>query len=188
MLKAPIDTAFARLDDFRNLAAHMEKSSGMMMGSKMSIETDELEGRAIGSKVTMHGRMLGMRLSLSEVVIERTPPTRKVWRTEDTDLIVIGAYTLGFELHEKGPATALGVFIDYDLPATGLGRLLGVLFGSTYAKWCTEKIACDAARSFEPSITRTRGSRDTSQRDSVRDHRPRKENIKDIIRSTRDNP
>ena len=92
--------------------------------------------------------MLGMSLSLREVVTERAPPARKVWRTLDTDLVVIGAYQLGFELHESGPATALRVFIDYDLPKTGVGRWLGALFGGTYAKWCTEKMASDAVRHF----------------------------------------
>lgn len=147
-LSAPIDAAFAHLDDFHKLSAHMEKSSGMMMGSKMSIETDEREGRAVGSVVTMDGRMLGMSLSLREMVTERTPPTRKVWRTLDTDLVVIGAYELGFELRDSGPATALRVFIDYDLPQTRAGRWLGALFGRTYAKWCTETMASDAVRHF----------------------------------------
>jgi hypothetical protein len=145
-LAAPIEAAFAHLDDFHKLSAHMEKSSGMMMGSSMSIETDEREGRAIGSKVTMSGRMLGMRLSLQEVVTERTPPTRKAWRTVDTDLMVIGAYELGFELRESTLGAALRVFIDYELPRNGVGRWLGRMFGRTYAKWCTEKRAFDAAR------------------------------------------
>ena len=61
------------------------------VGSKIHIETDELDGRAVGSKVTMDGRVLGMRISLQAVVTQRTPPTRRVWRTVDTDLAVIGA-------------------------------------------------------------------------------------------------
>ena len=142
-LNTSIDAAFAHLDDFHKLSAHMEKSSGMMMGSRMTIDMDEREGRAIGSQVSMGGRMLGMRLSLREVVTERTPPTRKVWRTVDTDLMVIGSYELGFELRENGPATALRVFIDYDLPGKGVGRWLGHLFGRMYARWCTEKMATE---------------------------------------------
>lgn len=150
-LHASIGAAFAYLDDFYKVSAHMEKSSGMMMGSKMSIDVDEREGRSVGSTVTMRGRMLGMQLSLREVVTERTPPTRKAWRTVDTDLMVIGAYQLGFELRENGPATVLRVFIDYELPQKGAGRWLGRLFGRTYANWCTEKMASDAARHFRAS-------------------------------------
>jgi hypothetical protein len=148
ILGAPIDAAFAHLDDFHKLSAHMEKSSGMMMGSKMRIVMDEREGRAVGSVVAMDGRMLGLSLSLREVVTERTPPSRKVWRTLDTNLVVIGAYELGFELRESGAATALRVFIDYDLPKTRVRRWLGALCGRTYAKWCTEKMAADTVRHF----------------------------------------
>jgi hypothetical protein len=147
-LSTSIGSAFAHLDDFRKLSAHMEQSSGMMLGSRMSIEMDALEGRAVGSTVTMRGRMLGMRLWLRESVTERAPPTRKVWRTVDADLMVIGAYELGFELREDGPVTALRVFIDYNLPKSRVGRWLGRSFAGSYAKWCTEKMAKDAASHF----------------------------------------
>lgn len=146
VLNAPIDAAFAYLDDFHKLSAHMERSSGMMMGSQMRIEADERQGRAVGSVISMGGKMLGVRLSLREVVTERIPPKRKAWRTLDTDLLVIGAYLLGFELREHGQETWLRVFIDYDLPKTGLGRWLGPMFGRAYAKWCIETMLADAVR------------------------------------------
>ena len=153
-LDAPMAKFFSHLDDFHKLSAHMEQSSGMMMGSKMRIETDARQGRAAGSVIRMDGKMLGMRLSLEEVVTERTPPTRKVWRTLHTDLVVIGAYELGFELRENGPATLLRVFINYNLPKTGIGRWIGPLFGKTYAQWCTEKMAADAVTQFrQGSVT-----------------------------------
>lgn len=147
-LKAQIDAAFAHLDDFHKLSAHMEQSSGMMLGSKMSIETDAAGGRAVGSLVSMSGRMLGMQLALKEVVTERSPPSRKAWRTVDSDLLVIGAYQLGFELRPDGAATGLRVFIDYDLPKSGFARWLGRAFGKTYARWCTERMVADAVRHF----------------------------------------
>jgi hypothetical protein len=143
-----MEAAFAHLDDFHKLSAHMEQSSGMMMGSKMSIETDTAGGRAIGSVVSMSGRMLGMQLALKEVVTERTPPMRKAWRTFDTDLLVIGAYQLGFQLKANDSGTALRVFIDYDLPKSGFARWLGRLFGKTYARWCTARMVADAVRHF----------------------------------------
>jgi uncharacterized membrane protein len=155
VLSAPIDVAFAHLDDFRKLSAHMQQSSGMMMGSAMRITTDEREGRAVGSIVSMDGTILGMRLALREIVTERTPPTRKAWRTLDTDLMVIGAYALGFELHQNGQGTVVRVFIDYDLPRNGVGRWLGRLFGGSYAKWCTETMIGDAVRHFRASALPT---------------------------------
>ena len=70
-LNAPPETAFAFLDDFKKLSAHMQKSSAMMMGSKMTITTDALDGRAVGSRVRMDGRMLGMTLSLAIARVHR---------------------------------------------------------------------------------------------------------------------
>ena len=147
-LNAPPETAFAFLDDFKKLSAHMQKSSAMMMGSKMTITTDALDGRAVGSRVRMDGRMLGMTLSLEEVVTEREPPFGKVWKTVDAKLLVIGQYRLGFALSPTGNRSLLRVFIDYELPREGLARWLGKLFGKTYARWCTEQMVNDAARQF----------------------------------------
>lgn len=147
-LNASLEVAFAYLDDFKKLSAHMEKSSTAMMGSKMTIATDALGGRAVGSKIRMEGRMLGMTLSLEEVVTERRPPFRKTWHTVDAKLLVIGQYQLGFALTPSGHGSLLRVFIDYDLPHQGPPRLLGKLLGKTYAHWCTAQMARDAATHF----------------------------------------
>lgn len=145
MLSAPVEAAFAYLDDFAALSAHMEKRSPMMMGSRMRIATDELGGRAVGSRVRMEGRVLGLRLYLEEVVTLREPPLRKAWETAAARLVVIGPYRLGFELSPKAERSALRVFIDYDLPALLPGRWLA----PRYARWCTEKMARDAVGHFD---------------------------------------
>lgn len=147
-LNASPETAFAYLDDFRKLSAHMEESSAMMMGSKMKISTDGRDGRAVGSKVRMDGKMLGMALSLAEVVTDRHPPFKKVWQTVDANLMVIGQYQLGFALSPSGDRSLLRVFIDYKLPQQGFARWLGKLLGKTYARWCVERMANDAAAHF----------------------------------------
>ena len=148
LLNAPPGEAFAWLDDFRQLSAHMERRSAMMAGSRMAIETDAAGGRAVGSRVRMHGTMLGMRLALDEVVTQREPPIRKAWKTTSADLLVIGDYELGFELQPLGERSRLRVFIDYHLPTRGAGRWLGMLFGGTYARWCTQRIVADAVKHF----------------------------------------
>lgn len=148
LLSAPIDSAFAYLDDFHALSAHMERRSLMMAGSRMRIETDNDGGRAVGSHVRMQGRIFGMDLALEEVVTERDAPRRKAWRTLDAKLLVIGQYELGFELTPRGEKTALRVFIDYELPRAGAARWLGRAFGPTYARWCTARMARDASKRF----------------------------------------
>lgn len=148
LLDAPIEAVFAYLDDFHRLSAHMERRSGMMAGSSMTIEMDAGEGHAVGSQVRMRGRMMGIHLALTEVVTDREPPMRKAWRTIDAELLVIGNYRLGFDLAPEGRHTRVRFFIDYALP--GRMRWLGILFARGYARWCIGRMAADASRQFAP--------------------------------------
>lgn len=148
LVNAPPEAVFAYLDDFTKLSAHMETRSAMMIGSRMHISSDALGGRAIGSRVRMNGRVLGIPLRLDEIVTERDAPRRKAWETVDVRLLVIGPYRLGFELGPSDKGSMLRVFIDYDLPPASLGRLLGRWLAPVYAGWCTKRMALDAARHF----------------------------------------
>ena len=142
------DVAFAYLDDHRNLSSHMSKSSWMMAGSKMAIEFDGAEARAEGSCIRLRGSVLGIPLSVEEVVIERRPPHRKVWQTVGVPrLLVIGGYRMGFDVAPRGKTSALRVFIDYELPRRGIARWLSWI-GNAYARWCVAQMASDARAHF----------------------------------------
>ena len=149
LANAPLDRVFAYLDDPKALAAHMGESSMMMMGSRMSIDVDADGGRVIGSKIRMHGSMMGIPLSLEEVITERQVPYAKVWQTIGVpNLLVMAHYRMGFELTGKGKSSLVRVFIDYSLPTDAPGSWLGRLLGGVYARWCTKQMAEDAARHF----------------------------------------
>ena len=140
---------FAYLDDHRRLAGHMEKPSLMTAGASMHVETDARQGQSVGSVIRMAGRILGVPLSVEEVVIEREPPIRKSWETVgEPRLLVIGAYRMGFTVAPQGSGSRLAVFIDYRLPGNGLGRALGLLLGRLYADWCTRRMVGDAVSAF----------------------------------------
>lgn len=150
MAGAPADAVFAYLDDPRSLSAHMGKSSMMMLGSRMSTEIDANGGRVVGSRIRMHGSMLGISLALDEVVIERQAPLRKVWKTVGTPkLLIMAHYRMGFEVTPRGDSSLLHVFIDYSLPTSVPGEWLGRLLGSVYARWCTNRMVDDAVKHFE---------------------------------------
>lgn len=143
------DALFAFLDDHRNLSAHMEQKSWMMMGSRMEIRLDEGAARSVGSKFGFTGSVLGIPLSVEEVVTERDPPGRKEWATiVEPTLWVIGRYRMGFRIEPRSDWSVLTVFIGYDLPQRLGTRWLGWLLGGFYAKWCTNRMANDAARRF----------------------------------------
>jgi hypothetical protein len=144
-LRVPAEALFAHLDDHMRLSAHMTRRSWMMAGSRMSIETDAGKGRRVGSVIRLHGRVLGIRLELEEVVTEREPPLRKTWETSrEPRLLVIGAYRMGFEIQPAASACVLRVHLDYALPRSRFSRALARMVGRRYARWCTERMARDA--------------------------------------------
>lgn len=131
-----------------------------MAWGRMVVELDQQGGRAVGSHIRLEGRVLGIRLELDEVVTEYTPPSHKMWETVGAPrLLVIGPYRMGFTLvpDDLGPTgstseqVVLTVFIDYALPDRGVSRLLGRLFGSWYARWCTSRMVDDARAAFANS-------------------------------------
>ena len=143
------DQLFAFIDDPERLVSHMSKSSWRMGGGHMATTVDEGFGQRVGSRIRMSGSLLGIELSLDEVVIAREPPTRKVWETVGSPkLLVIASYRMGFETTPRAGDTVLRVFIDYGLPAAWPARWLGVLFGGYYAHWCTQSMVSDAVRQF----------------------------------------
>jgi hypothetical protein len=149
LVPAPPGRVFDYLDDPLALAAHMSEPSAMMTGSRMSAEVDARGGREVGSKISMSGRMMGLELSLEEVVTERRPPYAKVWETIGSPkLVVIAQYRMGFEVTPSGDAALVRVFVDYRLPPSGPGLWLGRLLGGVYARWCVQSMSRDAARHF----------------------------------------
>jgi hypothetical protein len=151
-IAASPEVVFAHVDDHARLASHMSQSSWKMGGGKMTIEFDEDHGQAVGSRIRLSGCVLGMNLSVEEVVVERTPPQRKSWETVGSPkLLVIGHYRMGFDIAPQGEGSLLCVFIEYALPPSGLARWLGWIFSGFYARWCVRQMVFDTAKHFEQS-------------------------------------
>jgi hypothetical protein len=134
-VRAPADALFDYLDDQARLGTRMEKPSMMMMGGRMRYEFDAAKGRAEGSVITMRGSVLGLKLLVEEVVLHRDPPRRKVWETRGRPrILIIGTYRMGFEIAPTGANSELLLFIEYNMPTELMGRILGWLFASVYAR------------------------------------------------------
>src|SRR3989344_7651761 len=149
ILQASADNAFSYLDDPKRLSSHMSESSWMMAGSKMAIELDEKVGHGIGAEIVLRGKMLGIPLFVREAVTDWQPAKRQAWETVGPQkMIIIGQYRMGFDLIPRASGVALRVFIDYGFPESASGRILGKIFAKIYAKWCTGRMAKDAAKHF----------------------------------------
>ena len=150
VVPAPAQDVFDFLDDPSKLSSHMTRRSWMMGGGNMAIETDSGHARVVGSRLKLYGTVLGLRLSVEEVVTERVPPVRKTWTTiGEPALLVIGPYQMGIEIEDRGESSRLRVWIEYALPRGLPSRWLGSLFGRGYASWCTRRMANDAFRHFD---------------------------------------
>ena len=148
-IAATPEQVFAHLDDQTRLAAHMERPSAMMGGGRMTYEFDAGRGQVVGSRIRMGGSAFGLSLAVDEVVAERDPPRRKVWRTAGaTRLIILDAYDMGFDLEPTATGSRLCVWITYTLPRAGARRLLGLLMAPGYAHWCVGRMARDAVDFF----------------------------------------
>jgi len=120
-----------------------------MGGGRMSLHADAAEGRAVGSKLRLSGRAFGIRLQVDEVITERVPPQRKVWKTHGAPrLLIIGSYELGFELLPDGDETVARIFIEYELPTGFISRLAGAAMADMYARWCVNRMIEDARVHF----------------------------------------
>lgn len=149
-IAAPMEAVFAFMDNPAHLGAHMGRRSAAMGGMSMRTETDDRQGQAVGSVIRMSGRLLGLSLRLEEAVVERTPPSSKAWETlGEPRLLVIGRYRMGFDVAPDNRGSLLRVWIDYDLPASGVPRGLGRLLGRIYAGWCVRQMAQEAARTLQ---------------------------------------
>ena len=158
VVPAPPELVFAYLDEPARLSSHMTERTWMMGGGRMEVATDEGRGRRVGSHVRLSGRFFGLRLHVEAVVTEHEVPRHKAWETVgEPRLLVIGAYCMRVTLapmSNVGPhamATRVRIGIDYDLPRNRVGQLLGRLVGPRYARWCTRRMAIDAATHFASS-------------------------------------
>ena len=59
-VQAEASVVFDYLDDHARLSAHMSERSWMMAGSRMALELDAAEGRAVGSRIRLSGQVLGI--------------------------------------------------------------------------------------------------------------------------------
>ena len=128
----------------------MERRTWAMAGSTMAMDVDAAGGMAVGSRIRMHGRMMGMGLELEQAITVRDPPSRKGWEILGTPrLVVIGRYRMGFTIEAGNGGSLLTVAIDYEpVPSRALRPV-----GRWYARWCVNRMAGDAAAHFGAGST-----------------------------------
>ena len=91
-VQASAGPVFEHLDDHTPVSAHMNRRAWRMGWSRMRLSLDGQAGRAIASRIQLERRVLGVQLSLDQVVTEHRPPTRKVWMTVGSPRLLGGIF------------------------------------------------------------------------------------------------
>ena len=68
VINASAEDVFAFVDDHARLSSHMNESSWMMGGGRMSVDVDAAQGQAVGSHIRLSGRVFGIHIYLDEVL------------------------------------------------------------------------------------------------------------------------
>jgi len=154
VIEAPAERVFAHVDDIRNLAGHMSGQGSMtMLGSKLALEIVSQIPTGIGATYRYSGRVIGLAIDFSETVTKYVPGREKVWRTIGTPrLIIIDSYEMGLRVEPLAEAgSRLTLTFNYELPRSGLRRMLGRLLASAYARWCLGSMVEGTVQSLQRS-------------------------------------
>ena len=145
---APADQVFGFVDDPKHLAGHMSARSWSMGGGRMDLDLDSTGGRAVGSRMHLHGSAFGLRLDVLTEVSEREPPVYKAWQTVGTPrLLVIGEYRMRVDIESTPDGSRARISIHYALPGTRAG-VASRWLARAYARWCVDRMATDIDQAF----------------------------------------
>jgi hypothetical protein len=150
---APPEKVFAHMDNINNVSWHMSGESSMpMMGGRLKLEViDDREG--VGRTYRWKGSVMGMKIDIKETVTKWVANRDKTWKTiEHPKMIVLSRYTMHLLLTPTRNGTFVVFEIDYDIPKTQWGWVIGKLLARKYAKWCLQR-ACEDAKKAPESRT-----------------------------------
>lgn len=149
-IHASPEEVFAQMDDFSKTGMHMSESSMMMMGSKLRLEQLSPNATGLNAKYRWYGKMMGMTMDFTEVVMKWMPPKLKEWETiGDAQIIIMRWYRMGFETVPAKNGTMVTMSIAYEPPKGWFYRLLSFLFGGLYCNWCLNNMLNDTKQALE---------------------------------------
>ena len=149
-IDAPPAAVFAWIDDPRNTGWHMSRPSMAMLGSVLQTEQISPNATGLGATYRSHGRVMGLPLDFTGVVSRWVPQEEKIWRSiGEPRLIVIGAFEMRLTITPESGGSRLTAGIEYTLPKSWAGRLLGRVLARPYSRWCLRRICRDAKSALE---------------------------------------
>ena len=149
-IRATPEEVFAYLDDIKNVGMHMASSSMAMLGGKMSLQVISKNKTGRGATYRLRGGVLWMPIDITETVTKWAEGREKEWETVDNPkIIVMSWYRMHFVLKPAQRGTHVDFEIEYGLPTSFFGKMLGKLLARKYADWCLRRATEDAKLAIE---------------------------------------
>ncbi|MBM3897727.1 MAG: SRPBCC family protein [Thaumarchaeota archaeon] len=150
-IKASPQKVFAHMDDIRNVGWHMEGKRAMpMMGGKLHLQKLSENATGVGATYRWYGKVLGMTIDFKETVTKWIENREKVWSTiEDPKIFIMSEYKMRLQLSPTENGTNVVFEIDYELPRSLFGKILGKLLAKKYAQWCLRRACEDTKLNLE---------------------------------------
>ena len=144
------EKVFAHMDDINNVGWHMSGESSMpMMGSRLRLEVID-DKKGIGATYRWKGSVMNMPIDIKETVTKWIKNGEKSWQTiGKPKMIVMSGYVMHLRVSPTEKGTKVLFEIDYSLPKTPWGWIIGVILARKYAKWCLQRACEDTKKALE---------------------------------------
>lgn len=118
-----------------------------MMGGKMNLQFLSANSKGLHTKYRWTGKALWMKLDFTVLVTDWVRGIRKTWETEGVSkMIIYSWFKMNLAIQPRHQQCAATLSIYYEQPSSVIGRILCVLFGEWYARWCINSMFRDTAK------------------------------------------
>lgn len=157
--QASPEDVFDCLDNLSVTGMHMTRSSIPMMGGKLNLEFLSPQKTGLNTLYRWTGKVLWWDMGFTVQVTEWIRGKEKTWKTVGPVRIILYSWfemRLHVERAMEG-STALLSF-TYEKPKGPLNKLLCLLLGDWYGKWCLNHMLADAEKQLGASFTKTQSA------------------------------
>lgn len=141
------EQAFDCLDDVGVTGMHMTEASMPMMGGKMELEFLTPYKTGPNTKYRWTGKVLWRKLDFTVEVTKWIRGKEKVWETIGTpQLVIYSWFRMNLKVEPNTNESIAHLSISYEKPKGCFNKILCLLLGDWYCKWCLKNMLNDAEK------------------------------------------
>lgn len=149
MYQASREQVFDCIDDLGVTGMHMTKSSMPMMGGKMQLEFLSPHKTGLHTKYRWRGKVLWWKMDFTVDVTKWIRGREKVWETVGMAKLILYSWfrmNLNVEPMPNESESIAYLSISYEKPNGFFNKILCLLLGDWYCKWCLKNMLSDAEK------------------------------------------